>query len=127
MEDKIIETIPITYIVKTQRLYVDIFSYEDGNADDFSLCEISAKRRAYDEYLEKMFYNDIETKKEYDRLLNSLIIQPYGTYKEICDFIRSKGYRVLSLDNSSKKEIKQDEKTHLHIWREWKYKKELEK
>lgn len=112
--------IPISYIVKAQRLYVRIFEWEDDDGIPFDEYRSYVhSKKAYDEYLEKMFLDDKETANELDRLFNSLLICS-GTYKEICDFLRNKGYEIISLSNATKKEIKQCEKERLIIWKRWK-------
>ena len=112
--------IPITYVVRTQRLYARIFEIEDSYMiDSYESHEHGAKTRAYNDYLDKMFLDDKETARAYDGLLNQCIIRP-GTYKELCDFLRARGYQVLSKDNSSKKEVDECEKECLEAWKQWK-------
>lgn len=117
-------TIPITYIVHTNRLYNRIFEIEDGDVGININQEYSACRRAYDDYLDKMFLDDKETSRAYDQLLNQCIIKP-GTYGELCDFIRSRGYEVLSMSNSTKPLIKECERKCLEEWREWRKTKKM--
>lgn len=111
--------IPIRYVVRTQRLYVRMFEIEDGDITAEESHELAACRRAYEEYIEKMFLDDEGTARAYDDLLNQCIIRP-GTYKELCDFLRARRYQVLSKDNSSKKEVDVCEKESLEVWKQWK-------
>ena len=112
--------IPIKYVVKAQILYVNIFSWED---DDGIPCDeyrsYVHSKKAYDDYLDKMFLDDRETANALDHLFNSTMFYG-GTYKEICDFLRTKGYEVISLSNATKEEIKQCEKECLNAWKVWK-------
>ena len=63
--------------------------------------------------------DDRETANALDHLFNSTMFYG-GTYKEICDFLRTKGYEVISLSNATKEEIKQCEKECLNAWKVWK-------
>jgi hypothetical protein len=112
-------TIPITYVVKTQVLYVEIFGIEDDDDEYINQRELAQKKRSYYTYLDKMFLDDSQMHSEYDSLLNRLLCAA-GTYGEICDFLRAKGYEVLSLNNSTKKEIAACEKECLESWKKWK-------
>ena len=116
-------TIPITYIKKTQNLYVEIFEIEDGPIYQDEVQSLSAMKRAYNEYLEKMFLGDAKASAAYDYKLNQSMTP--GTFKEICDFVRSMGYEVLSRDNSTKKQIIRCEKKCLEEWREWRKTKKI--
>lgn len=109
--------IPISYIVKSQRLYVRMFEIEDGDITVEESYELAACRRAVEGYIEKMFLDDKESAAEYWSILNQSLFP--GTYKEICDQLRKMGYEVKSLDNSTKNEIKQCEKLCLKQWKEW--------
>lgn len=109
--------IPISYIVKTQRLYVRMFEIEDGYITVEESRKLAAYQRAVEGYIEKMFLDDKESADEYWLILNQSLLP--GTYKEICDQLRKMGYEVKSLDNSTKKEIKQCEKLCLEQWKEW--------
>lgn len=109
--------IPISYIVKSQRLYVRMFEIEDGDITVEESHELAACRRAVEGYIEKMFLDDKESAAEYWSILNQSLLP--GTYKEICDHLRKMGYEVKSLDNSTKKEIEQCEKLRLKQWKEW--------
>ena len=112
--------IPIAYIVKAQHLYVRIFEWED---DDGIPCDeyrsYTHCKKAYDEYLEKMFLDDTETANHLDRMFNNALITS-GDYKQFCDYLRSRGYEVLSKDNATKEEHNRCKQECLKAWKEWK-------
>ena len=113
-------TIPLIYVIKAQRLYVNIFSWED---DDGIPCDeyrsYVHSKKAYDDYLDKMFLDDRETAIALDHLFNHIMFYP-GTYKEICDFLRRRDYEVLSKDNSTREEYKLCIKKCISEWKNWK-------
>lgn len=92
------KTLPITWIVRCQSYYVRIFEIED--------CDY-------------ITVDDKETLEHLDHMFNQSIIV-FGTYKEYCDYLRSRGYQIKSKDNSTHKEIKQLEKELTSIWKRWK-------
>lgn len=115
--------IPIEYVVKAQRLHTRIFELEDNEYMTIDESrEHGACCRAYNDYLDKMFLDDTKTIRELDRMFNQLLCRS-GTYKEICDFVRSKGYEVLSADNSTKEEHELCKKECLNAWKAWRIKK----
>ena len=118
--------IPIAYIVKAQHLYVRIFEWED---DDGIPCDeyrsYTHCKKAYDEYLEKMFLDDKETANHLDRMFNNALLSS-GDYKQFCDYLRSRGYEILSKDNATKEEHDRCKKLLVVRWKEWKHVKELE-
>ena len=109
--------IPISYIVRAQHLYVNIFAMEDGL--DYTPREYGACVRAYREYLEKMFLDDTETAHNLDSLFNQGIIIP-GSFKIYCDYLRSRGYEIISRDNATYQEHEQCMKNCVLAWKKWK-------
>lgn len=117
------KTLPITWIVRCQQHYVRIFEIEDCDyitVDESR--ERGQKQKAYDDYMDKMFLDDKETLEHLDKMFNQSIVMS-GTYKEYCDYLRSRGYEVKSKDNATKKEIKALEKELTSIWKRWKNEK----
>lgn len=114
------KTLPISWIVRCQHYYVRIFEIEDSDFIDIDESkERGQKQRAYDDYMEKMFLDNKETLMHLDQMFNQSIIMS-GTYKEYCDYLRSRGYEIKSKDNATKKEIKQLERQLTSIWKVWK-------
>lgn len=114
------KTLPISWIVRCQHYYVRIFEIEDSDFIDIDESkERGQKQRAYDDYMEKMFLDDEETLMHLDQMFNQSIIMS-GTYKEYCDYLRSRGYEIKSKDNATKKEIKQLERQLTSNWKVWK-------
>lgn len=115
--------IPLIWIIRAQHLYVDIFSWEDSDGipcDEYR--SYRASQRAYDDYLDKLFLDDEETKNFVDRRFNSYLVV-YGTFEEICNDLRKRGYEPLSLTNATKEQIIQCKKECLKRWKDWKLKK----
>lgn len=116
--------LPISWIVRCQRYYVRIFEIEDNDFIDIEESkERGQKQRAYDDYMEKMFLDDKETLMHLDQMFNQSIVMS-GTYKEYCDYLRSRGYEIKSKDNATKKEIKALEKELNNNWKKWRLKNE---
>ena len=110
--------IPLTYIVRAQSLYVRIFGFEDSDGIPLDeIHEYGACKREYDAYLDKMFGDDVEAMGKLDHMFNSTMLSP-GTFKPICDMLRSIGYEVLSADNASREEIAACKKELLAKWKE---------
>ena len=113
--------IPLIWIIRAQHLYVDIFSWEDDDGIPFDEYRSYVhSKRAYDDYLDKLFLDDEEAKEFVDRRFNTYIVQPYGTFEEICEQLRNRGYEPMSLTNASKDEIIKCRKECLARWKEWK-------
>lgn len=117
------KVLPITWIVKCQSYYVSIFELEDSyylTVDESR--ELGQKRRAYYDYMDKMFLDDEETCRKLDFMFNQTLLLG-GTYKEYCDYLRSRGYEIKSKDNATLKEIKTLEQELNKIWKKWKTEK----
>ena len=112
--------IPLIYLVKAQDLYVQIFDWEDDDGipyDEYKSYIHSQK--AYEDYIDKCFLDDRETAKWVDSRFNTYIVCA-GTFEELCDGLRNRGYEVLSASNSTKEEIRACKQQCLKEWREWK-------
>lgn len=117
------KTLPISWIVRCQHYYVRIFEIEDSYFIDIDESrERGQKQKAYNDYMDKMFLDDKETLNGLDTMFNQSIVLG-GTYKECCDYLRSRGYEIKSKDNATKQEIKALEKELTSIWKRWKNEK----
>lgn len=111
--------IPLIYLVKAQSLYVKIFEWEDDDGIQFDeYRSYKATQKAFDEYLDKMFLDDRETKDFVLKDFNNCIARG-GTFELICNELRKRGYEVISAGNSTVEEIKQCRKECLEKWKEW--------
>lgn len=98
--------IPLGMVAHAQNLYHRIFEYEDMSYDGIPADvyrEYRQCQRRYEQYMEIMFGDDKETYNHIDQMFNSSIIVSI-TYGEFADYLRKKGYVVLSADNSTHKE-----------------------
>lgn len=115
--------IPLIYLVRAQSLYVKIFEWEDDDGIQFDeYRSYKASQKAFDEYLDKMFLDDQETKDFVLKDFNSCIARG-GTFESICNELRKRGYEVISAGNSTAEEIKQCRKECLQTWKEWRAKR----
>ena len=93
-------------VAHAQNLYHRIFEYEDMSYDGVPgdvYREYRQCQRRYDEYMEIMFGDDKETSNHIDQMFNSSIVATI-TYGEFAEYLRKRGYTVLSADNSTHKE-----------------------
>lgn len=109
--------IPIEFVLGAYYACRDLFFFENG-------IEVSRykypgqARKAYNGYMEKLFFCDPSTRNEIESVFHK-IIRDEGVHEQIYDALDRNGYFAVSRLNSTKKECDETLYRCLYLWRKW--------